>query len=245
MALLEAARMMRSLRSMPVSSALRRRFCAAAVGSTNLSTGEWTTASAGSADEAIAPEPLKASGNPEVSEETTKKLAGKVCQLFRTGRDSVVIAATGEVAAARTMRALAIASAKMGPAEFHAKADESHKAPGSSLRFHVAKRYSWTRFKRIWSLISAESKLMPITPGTDTNSLARAILAEQRKHRVVALSLNPSNDTVLKVAAEALALLQSSSPQGAELICVLRWPSGRGGHRMYAHVLHRSALPDE
>jgi len=153
------------------------------------------------------------------------------------------------------------------------------------LCFDVESHYNWTAFRQFWdspaldsSVASSSSsavgpavgradragKPMSVTPNTVPSGLAKAVLTEERKHRRVALALNPNNDTVMSTVAHALAELprlaasghtpdggargegqvtrQPIADDGSDLVCILRWPQTRGAARVYAHILRRSAL---
>eukprot|EP00927_Polykrikos_kofoidii_P035518 TRINITY_DN30087_c0_g1_i1.p1 TRINITY_DN30087_c0_g1~~TRINITY_DN30087_c0_g1_i1.p1 ORF type:complete len:304 (+),score=35.77 TRINITY_DN30087_c0_g1_i1:42-953(+) len=72
--------------------------------------------------------------------------------------------------------------------------------------------------KAVISAQGSESKLdastagvFPVTPKTSVQGLALAMVSEERKHQRVALALNPNNDTVMSIAAKALATLPVAS----------------------------------
>jgi len=175
-------------------------------------------------------------------ETQTDRLAGKIGLLCRDSEGNCVIGSRGELTTARAIRALAKASelgksAIVFRARWHADSEEER-----ALRFYATMPYTFSVFKQNWKLLVGKARVLQVTPHTGVHNLATAIAMEERKNGGVALKLNHKNDTVLAVAAKALATLPHlalNEERGQGLGCVLRWPR-LGDHDaakfVYAHV---------
>lgn len=186
----------------------------------------------------------------QADEGQTDRLAGKIGVLCRDGKGLCVIGARGELPVARALRALAKASEYGKSAiEFRTR---WHEDPGNerSLRFYAEMPYTWSAFKLRWKPLQGKVRVMPITPHSSVHKVATAMATEQRKVGAVALKINHKNDTVMAIAAKALATLPHSAQSeelGMALACVLRWPmisDEAAGKFIYAHVVDRRDAPD-
>ncbi|CAE7316009.1 ubiB [Symbiodinium natans] len=83
-----------------------------------------------------------------------------------------------------------------------------HEEPeGRALRFRCQIHETWSLWKQRWfhEMDTRVRKPLAVTPTTDVEKLASAMAVSHRKFGGVALKLNPKNDTVLSIAAKALA----------------------------------------
>lgn len=179
-------------------------------------------------------------------ESQTDLLAGKIGTICRSTSGLCVIGARGELSTARAMRALAKGSdLGKSPLEFRVR---WHEEPNDerSLRFYTEIRYTWTAFKKSWKRMGGEVRVLTVTPHTSVHKLATAVVIEERRSDAVALKLNSLNDSVLATAAKALATLPhlaQMEARGADLVCVLRWPTSQEALYLYAHIFDMSRGP--
>lgn len=176
-------------------------------------------------------------------DERIRRLAGKIGILCRDGEGLCVVGARGEASTAHAVRALATGS-ELGksPVEFRARWQEEDEQ-ARSLRFYCELRYTWTAFKEMWKPFNGKARVLPVTPHTGVHRLATALVTEQRVKGAAVLKLNYSNDSVLNIAAKALATmphLAQNAALGSSLVCVVRWNiRGPESTFAYAHLFRR------
>lgn len=177
-------------------------------------------------------------------EEQVDRLAGKIGVLCRDGEGLCIIGARGEVSTARAMRALARASeVGKSPIEFKVRWQEDEGGQ-RSIRFYAEMPYSWTEFKRRWSRLRKQLKtdlpMLSVTPRTGVHKLATALASQQRQKGAAVIRLNYNNNTVMSIAAKALATLPhlaQSEHLGASLVCIIRWDVLASDAKFaYAHI---------
>eukprot|EP00927_Polykrikos_kofoidii_P030891 TRINITY_DN26571_c0_g2_i1.p1 TRINITY_DN26571_c0_g2~~TRINITY_DN26571_c0_g2_i1.p1 ORF type:complete len:421 (-),score=65.20 TRINITY_DN26571_c0_g2_i1:318-1580(-) len=163
-------------------------------------------------------------------ESSTDSLAGKIAAICGKKNGFCVVGSRGELPTARTMRALAKASETgSSPIEFRAR---WHEEPDDrrSLRFHAELGQTWSEFKAKWLTLNDGKPIqaLSVTQQTTVHKLATALATEQRKQGGALLRVSHKSNTVLNIAAKALATLPhmaQTEALGCALVTVVRWPS--------------------